>query len=233
VSITQPAITVSGATVGSGLQVGASGNLGATNHGGTTVTLTSSNPALLLSPNATTPGTSSINLFVPNGQTFFSYVIQGLEGQADTVVAAITAVGSGFTNGNGTADVIPPGFDVIGLPPSPTAGGADVSFYVRVGIPNSTGQFLNQLQAVRTGGPGPLTATATTNAPAIATLVGAAGLPNASQQVQIGVQQVNSPTSVGTGGVALRPVAAGGVTITTTIPGFIGTSNAVFSLTVQ
>ena len=233
VSITQPGITVSGGTVGSGLQVGASGTLGATNHGGTTVTLTSSNPALLLSPNSTTAGTSSINLFVPNGQTFFSYVIQGLEGQADTVVAAITAVGSGFTNGNGTADVVPPGFDVIGLPANPAAGGADVSFYVRVGIPHSSGQFLTQLQAVRTGGPGPLTATATSNAPATATLVGAAGAPNASQQVQIGVQQVQSPTTVGAGGMALRPLSPGSATVTTTIPGFLGTSTAVFVLTVQ
>ena len=233
VTITQPGISMSSVTVGSGLQVQSSGNLGATNHGGTTVTLTSSNPALLLSPNSSTAGTSSINVLVPNGQTNFSFYVQGLEGQSDTVIAAITAVGSGFTNGNGTVDVIPAAFDVINLPATPTAGGPDVSFYVRVGIANSTGAFMVQLQAVRAGAPGPLTATATSNNAGRAILVNAAGQTNATQQVQIPAGQFQSPTTVGGGGVALRPVAAGSVTITTTIPGLVGTSSAVTVITVQ
>jgi hypothetical protein len=233
VTISQPAITVSGAAVGSGLQVGASGNLGAPNHGGTTVTLTSSNAALLLSPNATTPGTSSINIFVPNGSTFFSFVIQGLEGQTDTVTAAITAVGSGFTNGNGTADVIPAAFDVIGLPATIGAGASDAEFYVRVGIANNTGAFLVQLQAVRAGAPGALTVNIGSNAAGIATLVTTGGGVGPNQQVQVPVQAFNSPTTVSTGGVGLRPVAPGNATITTTIPGFNGTNSSIFITTVQ
>jgi hypothetical protein len=233
VNISQPALSLSSITVGSGLQVAHNGNLGASNHGGTTVTLTSSNPALLLSPNNTTAGTSSINVVVPDGQTFFSFVVQGLEGQTDTVVAAITAVGSGFTNGNGTAEVIPAGFDVIGIPANPTVAGGDHNFYVRTGIPSSNGAFLTQLQAVRAGAPGPLTATATSNNASRAILVNAAGQTNATQQVQIAVQQFQSPTTVGAGGVALRPVSVGTVTITTTIPGFVGTSSAVTVITVQ
>lgn len=232
VNITQPGITLNNTTVGSGLQVGLSGNLGAPNHGGTTVTLTSSNAALLLSPDAATPGTSSINLFVPNGSTFFSYVVQGLEGQVDTVTAAITAVGSGFTNGNGTVDVIPPAFDVIGLPSTTPVSAGDTPFYIRIGIANSTNQFLTQLQAVRAGAPGPLTITTTSNAPAIGTLVTTAGAA-ATRQVQIPVQAFQSPTIVANGGVAFRPLTPGSVTITTTIPGFIGTATAIFAVTVQ
>jgi adhesin/invasin len=231
-TITQPAITVSNVTVGSGLQINGNGSLGAPNHGGTTVTLTSSNPALLLSPDASTPGASSINVFVPNGTTFFGFMVQGLEGQIDTVTAAITAVGSGFTNGNGTVAVIPPAFDVIGLNPTQSAGGSDNAFFVRVGIPNSTGAFLTQLQAVRAGAPGPLTATMVSNAPGVGTLVTTAGS-GASRQVQVTTQQTNSPTTVVGGGVALRPLTPGSVTITTTIPGYIGTSNAAIVITVQ
>jgi hypothetical protein len=81
VTIAQPGISLGSGSVGSGLQVAASGSLGAPNHGGVGVTLTSGNAALLFSPTATTPGTSSITVNVPNGQTSFSYYVQGLEGQ--------------------------------------------------------------------------------------------------------------------------------------------------------
>ena len=62
--------------MGSGLQIGASGNLGASNHGGTTVTLTSGDPNLLLAPDANTVGSSTLNVFVPNNQTGFSYEVR-------------------------------------------------------------------------------------------------------------------------------------------------------------
>jgi hypothetical protein len=232
VTITQPGITVNAVTVGSGLQVAASGSLGASDHGGKTVTLTSSNGALLLSPNSTTPGSSSITVFVADNNTVFNYTVQGLEGQSDTVTATITATASGFTDGTGTGAVVPPAFDVIGLPATPTAGGADVNFYVRVGIANSTYAFLTQLQAVRAGAPAPLTVTITSNAPSIGTLVVTAG-PNVTQQVQILATQTNSPTSVSVGGVAFRPLAPGSVTVTSTIPGFIATPTAVTTVNVQ
>ncbi|HTH64902.1 MAG TPA: hypothetical protein VL563_09445, partial [Gemmatimonadales bacterium] len=232
VNVTQPPITVNAVTVGSGLQVGAGGNLGASNHGGKLVSIISSNPAVLVSPNTTTPGTDSIAVFVPNNSTSFSFVVQGIEGHTDTVTAAITAKASGFTDGSGTAAVVPPAFDVIGLPSTPTAGSADVAFYVRVGIANSTYQFLTQLQAVRAGAPAALTATITSNAPTIGTLVVTAG-PGATQTVTIPALQTNSPTTVATGGVAFRPVATGPVTITTTISGYVGTASAITLIDVQ
>jgi hypothetical protein len=121
---------------------------------------------------------------------------------------------------------------VIGLPSTTPVSAGDAPFYVRVGIANSTNQFLTQLQAVRTGAPGPLTVSSSSNAAATGTLVTTVGTgPN--QQVQVPVQASNSPTSVANGGVAFRPVAPGTVTITTTIPGFIGTTTASFTVTVQ
>ena len=220
-------------TVGSGLQVASSGNLGASNHGGKTVTLTSSNPAVLLSPDNVTAGTNQIQVFVPNNSTSFSYYVQGLEGHAaDTVTATITASASGFTDGTGTVAVVPAAFDVIGLPATPTGGSADVAFYVRVGIANNTYQFLTQLQAVRAGAPAPLTVTVSSNNASSGTLVVTAG-PAATQQLQIPAQQFNTPTNVAAGGVAFRPVATGQVTVTTTIPGLVGTTSAVTVVNVQ
>jgi hypothetical protein len=233
VTIAQPGITVNGTTVGSGLQVNASGSLGAPNHGGVTVTVQSSNGALLVSPDATTPGTSSVDIFVPNGSQFFSFYLQGLEGHAtDTVTVAITATASGFTTGNGTADVVPAGFDVIGLPSSPTAGGPDVAFYVRTGIANQTYTFLTQLQNVRAGAPAPLDVTVSTDAAAIGPLVTSSGTAT-TVPLQIPQLSSNTPTSVATGGVAFRPAAAGTVTITTAIPGLVGTTSAITTIIVQ
>ena len=232
VSIAQPGITVNGTTVGSGLQVNASGSLGAPNHGGVTVRLISSNGALLLAPDANTPGTSFIDIVVPNGTQSFGFYLQGLEGQPDTVTAAITATASGFTTGNGTADVVPAGFDVIGLPTSPTAGGPDVAFYVRTGVANQTYSSLTQLQNVRAGAPAPLDVTVGTDAVAIGPLVTSTGTA-ATVPLLIPVLSSNTPTSVATGGVAFRPAAAGAVTITTTIPGLIGTTSAITLITVQ
>ena len=54
---------------GKRVTVGASGNLGASNHGGVTVTLTSGNSDLLLAPDANTASSSTLNVFVPNNQT--------------------------------------------------------------------------------------------------------------------------------------------------------------------
>ena len=70
--------------VGAGLQSGTyTARLAESNHGGTTVRITSSNPALLLvSPNATTGGTASVDIPVANGSTDATYYIHGVEGRA-------------------------------------------------------------------------------------------------------------------------------------------------------
>jgi hypothetical protein len=102
--------------------------------------------------------------------------------------------------------VVPAGFDVIGLPTSPTAGGPDVAFYVRTGVANQTYTFLNQLQNVRAGAPAPLNVTVGTDAVAIGPLVTSSGTA-ATVPLQIPVLSSNTPTSVATGGVAFRPAA--------------------------
>ena len=94
VTISGPVITAAGTqTVGAGLQLASGATLGASQHGGVTVTVASNNAAVLVSPDATTPGTASIQRIVPNGQTSVSYHVQGLENTTGTATVTISAPG--------------------------------------------------------------------------------------------------------------------------------------------
>jgi hypothetical protein len=76
VTVSQPGITVGTLTVGSGLQDNTSFTLGAPNHGNISVTLTSSDAGVLLSPNATTAGTGQITLPVADGVQTVGFYVQ-------------------------------------------------------------------------------------------------------------------------------------------------------------
>ena len=108
-TVSAAAIDLAATTIGKDLQVSASGNLaGPAPAGGLNVTLTSTDPAkLLLSPDATTPGTSNITLGVPEAQQGFSYYMQALAGSG---TVSITASAPGFGSGSTTASLAPSGF---------------------------------------------------------------------------------------------------------------------------
>ncbi|MDH4044993.1 MAG: Ig-like domain-containing protein, partial [Gemmatimonadota bacterium] len=80
-----PGITAPAYTLGAGLQLASNGYgyLGATNHGGVNVVIKSANTAIaLVSPDQSTVGGDSLVVFVPNGQQYFYYNLQALEGVA-------------------------------------------------------------------------------------------------------------------------------------------------------
>ena len=118
VTVSAPAITLFSlpGLVGAGLMSGAlTARLGATAHGGVTVRITSSNPALLLvSRNATTVGTASVDIPVANGSTDASYYIHGVEGARGTVT--LTATATGFTQAQGSGTVGEPALQLGGVP---------------------------------------------------------------------------------------------------------------------
>jgi hypothetical protein len=216
-----PGITLNGfgVTVGSGLELNGSGSLATPNHGGATLTLTSSDPAtLLLSPDASTPGTASINLAIPNGTQFFSYYTQGVEGQ--TGPATITASAPGFSNGTVGQTVVQPAVDLQGVPTTTTTLSPDNAIYARLGIPDGSNSFLIAIENVRPGAPGPVTATFTSNAPAVGTLVDTAGVA-ATRTAQVPVGLYYTPTSVASGGVGFRPLTTGSADVSVTVPGYI------------
>jgi len=231
VTVSQPGISVSAATVGSGLQTSTNFFLAGSEHGGVTVTLTSSNAAMLLSPNASTAGASQISMAVPNGTQFVTFYVQGLEGQTQGITTTVTAAAPGFVNGTANITVVQSGVQLAGVPSSILASAATVDVYAYVGVPSGNGV---SVQNVRFGGPGNLTVTFNTNNVGAAALVTSAQPTGAaSQTAQVVPGTYYTPFSVATQGVGLDPVAAGQATISVSLPGFLSTPNASQSVTVQ
>jgi hypothetical protein len=228
-----PAIAVTGATLGAGLQRAMSASLGASNHGGTTVHLASSDPAqLLIAPNATTPGAATLDITLTPGTTGFSYYAQALEGVTGSAV--VTATATGFTSDTAQYTLVSPAFMVQGLQTSINSLDPDDAFYVQLGYLNSTATTLQDFQAIRAGGV-PVTANISVSSSLVSVLTTTA-LTDTAVSVQIQPGQSNSPTSVSIGGVAHRPVGNGTTTVSTDVPGFTAvrstTNGAAIAVTV-
>jgi uncharacterized repeat protein (TIGR01451 family) len=148
-SITPPGTVL----VGSRLMTATGVSLSSANHGGVSVTVTTGAPGtVLVSADTTTVGATSINIPVPNGQSFVSYWVHG----ADNVTgsATITVTASGFGSTTHQVDVVPSGVEIAGLDtPTSTQAAEDVDWWVQVGIPNVEGTQLAQVQFVRAGAP--------------------------------------------------------------------------------
>ena len=231
ITASQPSISVGSLTVGSGLQTNTSFTLGAPNHGNINIDLVSSNPALLLAPDATTPGADSIRIPVADGVQSVSFYMQGLEGQTGSVTATVTVKAPGFTNGTSTGTVVQGALDLQGLPTTTTPLTPSNFIYVRVGIPQSGNAALAQVQNLRAGAPGPLTATFTTLANGVAELLKSGSAPGVRQTALVALGVYYSPTDTTSGGVAFHPLGTGSTTVTAAIPGFVATDQAVRAIT--
>ncbi|MDH4133071.1 MAG: hypothetical protein OEV95_14840, partial [Gemmatimonadota bacterium] len=230
VSVSVPGITVSSVTVGSGLQAGSNGSLGASQHSGVTVRVASANPSLfLVAPNATTGGTPFIDIPLANGNTFFSYVVQGADGATGS--ATITATATGFTQGSASNTVVQPAADIIFLTSPVSSTAANDPFQVRIGIPDALGNSIQSEQA-RASGLSALTATlnnATATAAQLVTSLGA----GQSAQVSIIGGAARSPGTVATGGVEFDPLASGSTSVSVSIPGYRIIPASTVAVTVQ
>ena len=220
-----PAINAGSAvSVGTGLQRNHFGSLGASDHGGVTVTLTSTDPAkLLLSTSSTTAGAGSISFTLANGQTGFTYWLQAVTGTGDVVPVTVSA--PGFSSGTAAVTIVQPAIDLAGLPTSTTTLSPNINLAVRTGIATPTNSALTELQAVRIGAPA-LTATVTNSNPLVAQLISGA-VTGQSVTVQIQPGQSQSPT-----GLAFDGIGAGSTGVAASIPGFVGTTNAARTITV-
>ncbi|MBI2402099.1 MAG: hypothetical protein HYV20_05080 [Gemmatimonadetes bacterium] len=193
------------------------------------MTIESDNPSLLLvSPNATTAGTSSIQLSLADGTTNFSYFVQGVESVTGTANVIIKA--AGFKDGTAAMILVQPALQISGLATSRTATSANDEFIVQIGIPGTNSISLSQVQAVRAGG-NTVTANLTNSEATVAQLVTLAG---AGQTATASIQptQFQTPTTVSTGGLAFDPLAVGTTTVSGSITGFISTVNASVTVSV-
>ena len=223
VSITvspQTNITAPGAVVvGSRLMLGTGASLGTTQHGGVTVTVTSSDATrLLVSRNSATAGTGSTTVIVPDGTAFIPYVVHGVENTTGS--ATITLSATGIAGDSHLVTVVPIGVEIHGLEPTmSTASGEDTDPFVQVGIPNLDNSSLAQVQQVRAGSP--LVVTLSNSNSVVGRLRSdqpAATGQSVTKPIQPGIY-FSQAVAAGTGwGLAFLPLANGTTTVTATGP---------------
>lgn len=237
VSVIPPAITITtaGATIGAGLQAGNSISLNTGNHGGLSIWIRSSNPAILrVAPNSTTIASDSVLVTVSAGFASASFTSAGVEGASGTV--NLTASAPGFLDGVASRTIAAPAVRVnTTLAATGTAGvTADDPFTLTVGLPNGTLTDLLTSQAVRAGGS--LTVSLASSDSTVGTLVsGEPAVAAGTATVTIDAGQSSSPTTVATGGVAFRFLAPGTTSVIATPigQGFLTLANSQRTVTVS
>ena len=223
-----------GGSLGGGLQILTSGNLAISNHGGVTVHLVSGDPSrVLLAPNATTAGGTTLDIALNNGTSNFNYVLQALDwidGTSTSAPVTITASAQAFANGSSTVTYVRPSFEMNSLQPSYVALAVNDSFVIRVGIPVTGNTTLQSLQARRFGAT-PIAVTVTNSDASVAEIdVNPSGTGAQTQTVNIPAGQ--SSTTTGPGGLEFDPISTGSTTVTASITGFSATSSATQNVTV-
>lgn len=112
VSAPNVGVNFSSTTVGRNLQTSGTILLGASLPTITTVTITSNNPsALLVAPNGTTAGSTSITVNIPANTLNAGFFIQGL---TDNGTATVTLSAPGFTAATRTITLVPSGLVITG-----------------------------------------------------------------------------------------------------------------------
>jgi len=203
----QPVLSIANTYLGSGLQRQIGGSMGASNHGGTTVRVTSSNPSLLLiSLTDSTAGSTFVDIPVNVGVSSFAYYVQVLEGFTNDS-ANVTATAPGFVTATAKVNVFQPVFDIIFLVGSGNTRTANDPFQVRTGSAASATGGISSEDEIRFGGQA-VDFSVINDSAAVADLI-TTGLTGDSVTVQIVPRQARSPGTVATGGVELDYVAAG------------------------
>lgn len=217
--------------LGSGLQRAATFSLGATNHGGTTVRIESTDPTrLLIAPNITTVGSAFVDVPINIGGNTGTFTLQSLEDVAsDTVFVRLTA--PGFVSDSFPTFRYSAAFEIVNTLASRTTASVDDPFTIRVGstgLPNAT--TLGAIDAIRFGGV-PVVLTLVNDSAAVVDLVTSAVVGD-SVTVTIPVGASSSATSVAAGGVALRSQGAGVASIRASHPSLRALPTAVRPVTV-
>lgn len=231
--VSAPGITLDApAKVGSGLQAAGKLTLETGNHGGVTVSISSSNQSVaLVSPASSAAGSASILVGVAGGQTVVDFFAQGVEGATGTVT--ITASAAGFTGGSDTTRIVAPGLRIVNLSAVTTTSAGEDPFQVQVGIPNTGNTSLSATQPARGGGGG-LTVAVTNNNASVGRLV-ANSFPTGAQTITLTIAegQMQTGATPAAQGVAFQPLTAGTTAVSAAIPGFISTTAASRDLVVS
>jgi hypothetical protein len=236
VTVNQPIMIIPDATgighrVGASLQVQYHIDLGtiATNHGGVTVHVESSDSGKVrLSNSATTAGSAAIDVPIADGQRYGYFYVQGV--RSSTGTAILTATHPLFATATASINVVQPVMYISSLNTSTNPLAADDDFYVYLRVVNAAG---TSVYSQNVSGEGPLPVTFTSSDPIVG-LLAKTGERGASVTVNIPVNQDNTPTTLANGGVAFDALSAGITTVAATAPGFnSGWSDAAEVVTVN
>lgn len=232
VTVTTPGISfvnLSNYGVGAGLQTNqARARLGATAHGGVTVSIVSSDPDILLvSAHADSVGVDSIGVFVPNLLTDAIFYLHGVEDTTGSV--SIVASSPGFDDGEISFDVVKPGLLIASLGSSIDTIDPPDNFTIQTGAPYNGGLALFG-QDVRAGSPGIMVSAEVDDS----TLAQVLTQTDTSRVVSLVIPAGEriTPSTVGQGGIAFDGLALGSVTVTASAAGFDSVSTAEKSVTI-
>ena len=175
-TVTQPHILLLDKTVGQNLQVPVLGSLDAAPSGNLSITVTSSDPNVILSTNPTALGTSSITLTVTSGSTIIpTFYVQGLA-STTALTQQITATATGYASATNTVTLAPSGIVLAG--PSGTGtdfqssvSQADKSLNV-IAVALDPADLSPTLEEAIRGGFGPVAVAVTNSNPAAGTVNG-------------------------------------------------------------
>ncbi|HEU4569631.1 MAG TPA: Ig-like domain-containing protein [Gemmatimonadales bacterium] len=231
-TVTGPALSLaSSAEVGSGLQSGAySASLGASNHGGVTLTLRTATPGVaVLQPDNATPGSDTLQFAIPDGTSSANFWLAGLEGITSDSVLVIAEI-PGFTPDTMKVYVRRPAFELANVPASTTTLSANTNIWVQMGVPNAAFTSINAWQGSRAGGTAP-TFVVRSDVPTVVRMADSATVAD-SFVITLPAGQYYSPTSVASGGLAVDPLTTGTAQIVATHPVFLALAGATRTVTV-
>ena len=215
ISIREPANNFG--KLGAGLQATYRIVLGASGHGGVKVRISSSNPGLAkVAVDSSTMGTDFIDLDIPDGEITADFVVQSVSPSA-TGSVDLTAIAPAFTDGSITLPLVTPVLSIHDLPDTTTALTGVIPFRIRTGIPNAsgTGIFVQNVSMVA----GDLSLTVSSSDPGIGQVV-TTSPSGASANVILEAGQLQTASSVATGGVGLDPFDVGTTTVSAMAAGF-------------
>jgi hypothetical protein len=234
-TISGPVISMStSAEIGSGLQYGSySVNLGATAHGGVTLRLrTDSAGIALIQKDAVTLGADTVDYSVPDGTGSVNFWLAGLENITEDSIRVIAeVVEGGFAPDTMMVHVRRPAFELQGVPASTTTLSPNANVYVQFGVPNLAGTTMNAYQGSRVGGTPP-TFYVRSDAPTVVRIADSATTGD-SLAITAPAGQYYTPTTVGSGGLAIDPFTNGATNIVALHPVFLPLGAATRPITVS
>jgi hypothetical protein len=223
VTVTAPAIFASAlpTTLGAGLQSGAvSVSFAVATPSARSLTILSQDPGrLLVAPNATTVGTTSITIPIAAGATSATFVVAAVEGT--TGGASLSLSMPDYATLAPTVTVVTPAVAITNMPTTRTVTAGDIGFEVVVGAPNGNGVTQQALRAGATA----LVVTLTASSPAN-------GVSASPTSTTLAAGSSATP-SVNPNRLFFRPLSAGNSTVIASIPGFTQQGDAIRTVTVS